>query len=52
MESRLAEIPGAVPKPKKGKKGGDEPAPKGFEVRICVGAWRLFCDLQREVEVP
>ncbi|KAL4432409.1 hypothetical protein ABPG77_001708 [Micractinium sp. CCAP 211/92] len=33
MESRLGEIPGAVPKAKKGKKGGaDESAPKGFEV--------------------
>lgn len=29
-ESRLAEIPGAVPKAKKGKKGGEEQ--KGFEV--------------------
>ncbi|KAI7845602.1 hypothetical protein COHA_000889 [Chlorella ohadii] len=32
MESRLGEIPGAIPKAKKGKKGGDEAAPKGFEV--------------------
>ena len=38
MESRLAEIPGAVPKPKKGGKAkaaagaAEEPAPKGFEV--------------------
>lgn len=36
LESRLAEIPGAVPKQKKGKKAGaDEAAPKGFEV-----SWR------------
>ena len=33
MESRLGEIPGAVPKAKKGKKGAEDgPAPKGFEV--------------------
>ncbi|KAI3433769.1 hypothetical protein D9Q98_003575 [Chlorella vulgaris] len=35
METRLAEIPGAVPKPKKAKKGkeaADEAAPKGFEI--------------------
>lgn len=32
MESRLGEIPGAIPKVKKGKKGGDEAATKGFEV--------------------
>lgn len=32
-ESRVGEIPGAIPKAKKGKKGGDEAAPKGFEVR-------------------
>lgn len=32
-ESRLAELPGAVPKTKKGGKKGEEPD-KGFEVRI------------------
>ena len=43
MESRLGEIPGAVPKAKKGGKGkgGDAAAadaPKGFEVGAGVGA--------------
>ena len=39
LESRLAEIPGAVPKQKKGKKGGeDKDAPKGFEVRALTAS--------------
>ena len=64
MESRLAEIPGAVPKPKKGgKKGGEEAAPKGFEVggfeglgrqveRFSVFAHADFAPVHRSVRRP
>ena len=50
----MAEIPGAVPKPKKGGKGkaaaaagaADEPAPKGFEVGVSVPDPDCLCPLR------